>query len=95
MGWQAGDCGFREGIQGGYRQGQLAARVRGVRDSDGRGRGGVEQSFNYLIVGRPGRRRLVRDAMGRIVEVSFDPESEPQRFDEISLTIDLAVQMFA
>jgi cell division protein FtsI/penicillin-binding protein 2 len=93
--WPAGSHGFRDEFQRCYPQGHLAAHVLGLRDIDGRGRGGVEQSFNYLIVGRPGRRRLVRDAMGRIVEVSFDPESEPQRFDEISLTIDLAVQMFA
>jgi len=93
--WPAGSHGFRDEFLRRYPQGQLAAHVLGLRDIDGRGRGGVEQSLDYLIVGQSGRRRLVRDAMGRIVEVSFDPESEPQRFDEVSLTIDLTVQMFA
>lgn len=93
--WPAGSHGFREEFLRQYPQGHLAAHVLGLRDIDGNGRGGVEQSLNHLIVGRPGRRRLVRDAMGRIVEISFDPSSEPQRFDEVSLTIDLAIQMFS
>ena len=93
--WPTGSHGFRDEFLRRYPQGNLAAHVLGLRDIDGKGRGGVEQSLDHLIVGQAGRRRLVRDAMGRIVEVSFDPESEPQRFDEVSLTIDLAVQMFA
>lgn len=93
--WPSGSHGYREEFLRQYPQGHLAAHVLGLRDIDGNGRGGVEQSLNHLIVGQPGRRRLTRDAMGRIVEISFDPDSEPQRFEEVQLTIDLAVQMFA
>ena len=93
--WPPGSYGYREEFLRQYPQGHLAAHVLGLRDIDGNGRGGVEQSLHHLIVGQPGRRRLVRDAMGRIVEISFDPDSEPQRFEEVRLTVDLAIQMFA
>ncbi|MHC4876913.1 MAG: peptidoglycan D,D-transpeptidase FtsI family protein [Planctomycetota bacterium] len=93
--WPDSSYGFRNEFLRQYPQGRLASHVLGLRNIDGAGAGGVEQSLNHLIQGRPGVRRLVRDAMGRIVEVSFDPRLEPQRFDAVQLTLDLPVQMFA
>ena len=93
--WPPGSYGFREEFLRQYPQGRLAAHVLGLRDIDGIGRGGVEQSLDHLVQGEPGRRRLVRDAMGRIVEINFDPNHEPRRFDAVRLTIDLGVQTFA
>jgi len=93
--WPDSSYGFRDEFLRQYPQGRLASHVLGLRNIDGDGAGGVEQSLNYLIQGRSGIRRLVRDAMGRIVEVSFDPRLEPQRFETVQLTLDLPVQMFA
>jgi cell division protein FtsI (penicillin-binding protein 3) len=93
--WPDSSYGFRDEFLRQYPQGRLASHVLGLRNIDGEGSGGVEQSLNYLIQGRSGIRRLVRDAMGRIVEVSFDPRLEPQRFETVQLTLDLPVQMFA
>ncbi len=93
--WPDSSYGFRNEFLRQYPQGRLASHVLGLRNIDGDGSGGVEQSLNHLIQGRPGVRRLVRDAMGRIVEVSFDPRLEPQRFDAVQVTLDLPVQMFA
>lgn len=93
--WPDSSYGFRDEFLRQYPQGRLASHVLGLRNIDGEGSGGVEQSLNHLIQGRRGIRRLVRDAMGRIVEVSFDPRLEPQRFDTVQLTLDLPVQMFA
>ncbi|NQV25839.1 MAG: penicillin-binding protein 2 [Rhodopirellula sp.] len=95
MEWPDSAYGFRDEFLRQYPQGHLAAHVLGYRDIDGAGQGGVEQSLNHLIEGVPGKRRLVRDAVGRIVEVSFDPDSEPKRFDAVQLTLDLTIQMFA
>lgn len=91
--WPAGSCGFRDEFLRQYPQGHVAAHVLGLRNIDGEGKGGVEQSLDHLIQGQPGVRRLVRDALGRIVEVNFDPDREPRRFDAVALTIDLPVQM--
>tara|TARA_R110002072_G_scaffold302710_2_gene487866 strand:- start:500496 stop:502208 length:1713 start_codon:yes stop_codon:yes gene_type:complete len=93
--WPDSAYGFRDEFLRQYPQGHVASHVLGYRNIDGAGQGGVEQSLNYLIEGIPGKRRLVRDALGRIVEVSFDPDSEPKRFDAVQLTLDLTVQMFA
>lgn len=93
--WPDATHGFRDEFLRQYPQGHLASHVLGLRDIDGVGKGGVEQSLGHLIEGEPGRRRLVRDAMGRIVEVDFDSENEPRRFESIQLTLDIAVQMFA
>ena len=93
--WPDSAYGFRDEFLRQYPQGHVASHVLGYRDIDGAGQGGVERSLNHLIEGIPGTRRLVRDALGRIVEVSFDPDSEPKRFDAVQLTLDLTVQMFA
>ena len=85
--------GFRKEFLRQYPQGHVAAHVLGLRNIDGQGRGGVEQSFDHLIQGQPGRRLLVRDALGRIVEVNVDPANEPRRFDVVTLPIDLPIQM--
>lgn len=91
--WPAGSYGFRDEFLRQYPQGHVAAHVLGLRNIDGEGKGGVEQSLDHLIQGRPGLRRLVRDALGRIVEVNFDPDNEPRRFDAVALTLDLPIQM--
>lgn len=93
--WPDASHGFRDEFLRQYPQGHLASHVLGLRNIDNIGQGGVEESLSHLIEGQGGRRRLVRDAMGRIVEVSFDPEHEPRRFESVQLTVDLAIQMFA
>jgi cell division protein FtsI (penicillin-binding protein 3) len=95
LNWPDSAYGFRDEFLRQYPQGHVASHVLGYRDIDGAGQGGVEQSLNHLIEGIPGKRKLVRDALGRIVEVSFDPNSEPKRFDAVQLTLDLTIQMFA
>jgi cell division protein FtsI (penicillin-binding protein 3) len=93
--WPVGTHGYRDEFLRKYPQGHLASHVLGLRNIDSVGKGGVEESLDHLIEGAPGRRRLVRDAMGRIVEVDFDSDNEPQRFESVQLTLDVAIQMFA
>ena len=93
--WPRFTYGLRDEFLRQYPQDSIAAHVLGLRDIDGAGKGGVEQSLDPLIRGIPGRRHLERDARGRILEVQFSQEDEPRQFQAVQLTIDLAVQMFA
>lgn len=93
--WPEATYGLRDEFLRQYPQDSLAAHVLGLRDIDGSGKGGVEQSLDHLIRGVPGKRKLEKDARGRILEVEFSPEDEPRQFQAVQLTIDLAIQMFA
>jgi cell division protein FtsI/penicillin-binding protein 2 len=85
--------GFRQEYQRRYPQGRLAAHVIGLRDIDGRGRGGIEQSFDAVLRGRDGVRVLLRDARGRVVEIRDAAAQAPQHGGTVALTIDTVVQL--
>lgn len=93
--WPKNSFGFREEFQRQYPQDELAAHVLGLRDIDGTAKAGVELSLDQLIRGKPGKRKLVKDARNRIVEVDYSPEDAPRQFQAVQLTLDLAIQMFA
>jgi cell division protein FtsI/penicillin-binding protein 2 len=87
--------GFRPEFQRHYPQGRLAAHVLGLRDIDGVGRGGVEQGLNDLLRGRDGKRSLVRDARGYVLEVADAAAVPPQAGQSVRLTIDSVIQFHA
>ncbi|MBM81632.1 MAG: penicillin-binding protein [Planctomycetaceae bacterium] len=87
-------CGLRNEYLRQYPMESLAAHIIGLRDIDGVGRGGVEQSLDAIIHGRPGRIRLVRDARYRIMEVHESVEQPPIPGQTVQLTIDVVVQSF-
>lgn len=91
----AGTWGFREEFLRQYPQGQLASHVLGLRDIDGVGRGGVEQSFDNLLRGHSGRRHLLQDARGRVVEVLDETNEAPVPGRTVTLTLDTVVQLYA
>ncbi len=90
-----GTWGFREEYQRVYPQGSMAAHVLGLRDIDGIGRGGVEQSCDDQLRGTPGERRLICDARGRVIDVVDDHEHPPRAGQDVALTIDSYIQLFA
>jgi cell division protein FtsI (penicillin-binding protein 3) len=87
--------GFRDEYIRRYPQGPAAAHVLGLRDVDGRGRGGIEQAFDRLLRGVPGRRVAVRDARGRIVQVLDDKACRPRNGRLVQLTLDVVLQLDA
>ena len=91
----AGIWGFRKEYQRRYPQGTLAAHVLGLRDIDGRGRGGVEQAFDSVLRGHDGRRVLIRDARGRVIEVRDDLHQRARAGRDVVLTIDAVIQLDA
>ncbi|HEX6046596.1 MAG TPA: penicillin-binding transpeptidase domain-containing protein [Pyrinomonadaceae bacterium] len=75
-----------------YPNGPLASHVLGYVGLDGRGLGGVEQSYNAKIAGESGRLFLERDAKGKPYE-SFEIASKPGQ--TVVLTIDQSIQYIA
>ncbi len=74
-------------------QGSLAAHVLGQRDIDNRGRGGVEEGLETLLLGKDGERTLLRDARGYVIGVDSSKTIEPVHGSSVRLTIDSLLQM--
>ena len=72
-----------------YPNGSLAAHVLGFVGLEGKGLGGLEQSYNTKITGAPGRLLIEKDASGRPYE-SSEIASKPGQ--TIVLTIDQSIQ---
>ncbi|HUQ68470.1 MAG TPA: penicillin-binding protein 2, partial [Planctomycetaceae bacterium] len=87
--------GFREEFRRVYPQGKLAAQVLGLRDIDGLGHGGVEESCEPQLRGLPGQRVLNRDARGRVIDIAVDEEQMPRDGTAVTLTLDCVIQLFA
>lgn len=87
--------GFREEYRRVYPQGRLAAQVLGLRDIDGVGRGGIEESCDAVLRGAAGRRVLNRDALGRVIDISTDGQQPPRDGAPVTLTLDSVIQLFA
>jgi len=86
--------GFREEYQRIYPHGALAAQVLGLRDIDGIGRGGIEESCDERLRGQAGQRWLTRDARGRVIDVIDDPDHVAQPGRNVRLTIDSVLQLY-
>ncbi len=91
----AGGWGFRDEFLRHYPQGTIAAQVVGLRDIDGHGQGGIEQSLDRTLRGRDGSRDLVQDARGRVLEVRDDSATPPRHGQTIVLTLDAVIQVYA
>lgn len=87
--------GFREEFLRRYPQGETACHVLGLRDVDGKGQGGLEQMLDTTLRGADGRRVLVRDARGRVVEVKDEVEQAPQHGRTVVLALDAVLQVYA
>jgi cell division protein FtsI/penicillin-binding protein 2 len=90
------DCwGFRDEFRRHYPQGATAAQVVGMRDIDGVGRGGIEQSQNELLRGVDGTRELVQDARGKVIEVRASGSAPVRHGRTVVLTLDAVIQVYA
>lgn len=85
--------GFRREFQRHYPQGTLAAHLLGIRNIDGNGQGGVEESQNDVLQGMDGIRRFVRDARGYVMSVLDEVTRPPQDGTSVVLTIDALMQL--
>ena len=78
-----------------YPQGQLASNVLGLRNIDGIGQGGIEQYFDEVIRGENGKRRFVRDARGKTLEILEEVTQPPRDGMNVVLTLDAVIQLYA
>ncbi len=77
-----------------YPQGEAMAHVLGFTNVDDRGQEGLELSFDHILAGKPGSKRVIRDGQGRIVEnVDLIRAAEPGQ--DLTLTIDRRIQYLA
>ncbi len=83
--------GYRNEYQRHYPQGVLAAHVLGIRNIDNIGSGGLEQSFDEAIRGREGKRVLVRDARGAVIDIR--PQDQPVHGSTVTSTLDSVLQI--
>ncbi len=90
-----GTFGFRDEYLRKYPQGQLASHVVGLRNIDGIGRGGIEQTFDDILRGHDGTRQLTRDARGKVVQVREEVVSAPKHGRTVVLTLDAVIQLYA
>lgn len=77
-----------------YPAGEVTAHVLGFTNIDDQGQEGLELAYNDWLRGEPGRKRVVRDRLGHIVEdiESIKPASPGQ---DLRLSIDKRLQYLA
>ncbi|QCI15907.1 peptidoglycan glycosyltransferase FtsI [Buchnera aphidicola] len=51
-----------------YPSGKIAAQLIGITNIDGVGIEGIEKSFNTLLTGKPGKRKIRKDNKGQVIE---------------------------
>jgi cell division protein FtsI (penicillin-binding protein 3) len=68
--------------------------VVGFTNVEDNGQEGVELTFNKELTGRSGSRRVIKDRMGRVVEVVGE-QIAPLEGQDLQLSIDSKVQFFA
>jgi cell division protein FtsI (penicillin-binding protein 3) len=75
-----------------YPSGSVAAQVLGFVDDDGRGQAGIEQQYDGLLRGHPGKVQLERDPMGRVIPQGRRSLEPAEPGTDLVLTIDQQLQ---
>jgi cell division protein FtsI/penicillin-binding protein 2 len=73
-----------------YPQGPVAAQVLGFAGLDNVGLEGLERSFEKVLAGRPGSQTIVKDPLGRALDVVATKPETPGR--SVRLTLDHQIQ---
>jgi cell division protein FtsI (penicillin-binding protein 3) len=77
-----------------YPEGDAAATVVGVTDTEGKGIEGAEFANDNTLAGKSGKRKVIHDRLGRKVEDVGEP-LQPSAGKDVQLSIDSKVQFFA
>jgi len=73
-----------------YPAGEITAHVVGFTNIDGKGIEGIELRHNDWMVGTPGKRKVIKDAKGREIEVLEEFKGAAPK--DVQLTIDQRIQ---
>ena len=77
-----------------YPSGEVAGHLVGFTNVDDEGQEGLELAFDHWLTGRPGKKKVLKDRFGRIVEDVERIES-PSPGRELTASIDLRIQYLA
>jgi cell division protein FtsI/penicillin-binding protein 2 len=75
-----------------YPNGALGAHVLGFVNDDGQGQYGIEGRYDTVLRGVDGRLVVERDPANRELAIGLRIATDPQRGQDLTLTLDLAVQ---
>lgn len=73
---------------------EQAAHILGFTDIDGRGQEGIELAWQDKLTGADGKRRVIKDRVGRIVE-DIELIQSPKPGQDVVLSIDSKIQYLA
>ncbi len=85
--------GFYSEERRAYPQGRVAAHVLGFAGTDNQGLDGLERSLDRTLAGKPGYEIVVRDPLGRAIDVVTSRKERPGR--NVVLTLDHQLQASA
>lgn len=74
-----------------YPEGDMTAHVLGFTNIEDRGIEGIELTFNDVLSGQPGSRRVIKDRLGRIVE-DVQAAVPPMHGKDLFLSLDVGIQ---
>ena len=77
-----------------YPAGEVTGHLVGFTDIDDVGQEGLELAFDQWLAGRSGKKRVLKDRMGRVVEDVERIES-PSPGRDLATSIDLRIQYLA
>jgi len=77
-----------------YPAGEVTAHVLGFTDIEDKGQEGLELAYESALHGTPGKRKIIRDPKGRVVE-EVESLREPEPGHDVTLSIDRRLQYIA
>lgn len=77
-----------------YPTGEVSAHVLGFTDINDHGQEGIELGFDDVLRGVPGKKRVLKDSLGRIVQ-DVESLSAPKPGRDVQLSIDRRIQYLA
>ena len=86
--------GFRDEYRRYYPQGTAAVHLVGFRDIDGRGRAGIEERYQSTLRGQDGERTVIRDALGRTLDVQEQSHQTAIDGVTVRMSIDIVIQLY-
>ena len=85
---------FQEEFKRYYPEADSTAQLLGFTNVDDNGIEGLELAYQRWLVGISGKRRVVKDRIGRVIE-ELDVVKEPRAGNSLQLSIDRRIQFFA
>ena len=77
-----------------YPDGEIAAHVLGITNIDDKGQEGLELAFDNWLSGKPGKKKVVKDRLGRVIAEVGEIHS-PKAGRDLRLSIDRRLQYIA